>query len=1523
MTFSKVITSIVALVGLTLLQDSICAKKEHRAKMALLVPVVIIYAVCATFALTKLYTKIEPYLQDYGLISYAIIVANTILILGYILVKLIIGNLLKKKWEKHSQISMTSSFAYSYAEEYDTWFLQYRWVNYRSVLCAIRWGIVIVSAISMSIINTAEGVESLTWTFPYIIAIIFNELYFFFNGQTKKEFEHSILGTEADSRRVGAYFRIREIFEKLFPEPLLSAQTGFESAGKKTPIDYVEKLSKSSDKIDRLTAEYFIADDKYMSAESDGVKATLDLMHRKNVVFFNPFYRDLNMYFTLPLVHTLVSGKKCVVITGRMSSKEDVKMWLTDLLGEYTHMPSLWKVDDIKSSESNCEVGIIGFPELYDNDVITENKEFLQQTDLVLLIEPSTILSTGQVALSIISQEFGMDNQKPVYFVCDRMVDGLVDTISHLLRTEFADVEAPPVPRCAYTGIGWDANGDFSRQQFFDKQTKYLGNGTELAAVAVKNQIPHVTWYGETKVPIRDVKWIVGQYYPVICQYMNQPSQQNTIYEKLDFISNLWSAPKKKEQFSIVEDEFNNMFSTMRTFLSRGNDQSFVNVLSENYLLRDYMRCNQQMFLANPNAIPSFVPDYAKTERNTLIKLILLMTYRQVSEKEIIDEFHLVGVECDNAYDLMSQMLSKYTNADRSVLEIETVDYEIDELTKGKLSLYSITKDSFRKYFKKSLAKAYYLLEEERSEEKYVDAKFFSHVTQNIVQGQFVTYDGKYYQVKHVSPYSGVVLRRASDLFDDRRYYRQVRRYTLPDGNEEVISSRTVMDLEISFVQRDIHVSTDGYLDMNDLHDLRTARLVDITSDPHIDDYHREFRNKTLMRIKLPEANDDIRFTLCLLLSEAFRSMFPDGYPYIAVTTKCSEKIEGMLSKIVYPVDGDIEDEYIYIIEDSDIDLGLLEAIDRNLMKIFDVVGDYLKWHFEKMREPEMKDPIPPSYNYDKEKEEQKKQSVFAKMANRIRKLMGGKREDPISLDFNTEATAKHSTEEEYTDAKNEKSKASIEKEIEREAIDEDIQGEENLSNTSLYDSEHTNVLTNHDDRPHEITDVDGTDIFDESGEVEDNLIFELEFKAQGLMPITRTRYQRECFLKFGFDEIDKRIHVEDLMKYLRVHGWTNNALTQARKRDAFEKSTLDLEAENHCDFCGRPLSGASYELLNDGRIRCNDCSASSIATVEDLRELFYQTLELMEAFYGIKYRVPINVNMVDARTVAKGAGMVFKPSTEMTARVLGFAQMKRGRYSLVMENGSPRLAALDTMVHEMTHIWQYINWDMDLVKRIFNMGDDRLNKIAVDIVYEGMSVWAAIQYLYQIGETQYAMQMEKVAENRSDVYGWGFRLYREQYPLTKDASLIKLTPYNAFPTLDPTRVMEFILDLINGASQNEKNQDEHSVAEQPEQSEEVQTEVSNDEEEKTILAEGEENNPAVAEDAIVNDEVDDFSEEENTEDNESQVIGSDIVEVNKNTDDSSENLEGSEKNSNEDETLAVNSEEGEQSEETTVRTDD
>ena len=192
---------------------------------------------------------------------------------------------------------------------------------------------------------------------------------------------------------------------------------------------------------------------------------------------------------------------------------------------------------------------------------------------------------------------------------------------------------------------------------------------------------------------------------------------------------------------------------------------------------------------------------------------------------------------------------------------------------------------------------------------------------------------------------------------------------------------------------------------------------------------------------------------------------------------------------------------------------------------------------------------------------------------------------------------------------------------------------------------------------------------------------------------------------------------------------------------------------------------------------------------VETFRALFRSTETLLEDVYDVTVPVAIAVRTTDARTIARHVGQVFKPSTKVAPRVLGFAQRKNGRYSLFIENGSPRLAAVDTTAHEMTHIWQYLNWKDPEILRIYRQRKPAWTRLARDIVYEGMATWSAVQLLYAMGEISYARRQELLTAARTDVYGIGFRLYRDRYDFERSGEAPAMTPFHSFPPLDPEEV--------------------------------------------------------------------------------------------------------------------------------------
>ena len=66
---------------------------------------------------------------------------------------------------------------------------------------------------------------------------------------------------------------------------------------------------------------------------------------------------------------------------------------------------------------------------------------------------------------------------------------------------------------------------------------------------------------------------------------------------------------------------------------------------------------------------------------------------------------------------------------------------------------------------------------------------------------------------------------------------------------------------------------------------------------------------------------------------------------------------------------------------------------------------------------------------------------------------------------------------------------------------------------------------------------------------------------------------------------------------------------------------------------------------------------------------------------------------MVNAKRLHKAIGRTFVPGHIMSNRILGVSIFKKGKYYILAENGAPKLQAILTIVHELVHIWQYVNW--------------------------------------------------------------------------------------------------------------------------------------------------------------------------------------------------------------------------------------
>ena len=271
------------------------------------------------------------------------------------------------------------------------------------------------------------------------------------------------------------------------------------------------------------------------------------------------------------------------------------------------------------------------------------------------------------------------------------------------------------------------------------------------------------------------------------------------------------------------------------------------------------------------------------------------------------------------------------------------------------------------------------------------------------------------------------------------------------------------------------------------------------------------------MKIVFPGASERIRYTICLLMNEIFRTTYPDAYPYICALTQLQDdtKVPESLKYAMYTMESEQKDAGIYIIEDSDIDLGLTASVERNLERYLEIISEVLSWHEAKMKEkPEKKEPaeeFKPEFPPEPEKPEKKK-GIFQRVWEKIKSIFKRKpktkepeSEEPVN---GTEPEGDGPEKTSGEDKKPEPDKLSSEEQRETAKNRSDVLHSESQTSAGELD-------------------IQGID--------EELIAHDEEM----------TEYQKKCFLKFGYSVIDTFLDLTGTAAYLAQYGYDRNPLSR------------------------------------------------------------------------------------------------------------------------------------------------------------------------------------------------------------------------------------------------------------------------------------------------------------------------------------------------------------------------------------------
>lgn len=1574
---------------------------------------------------------VDGVLKSLNLNFWVFFLSNAFVLGVFLAFKKFCLTLIKRFIKQDSRIhEIFASPFYTEVPDLGLWCVMENYSQARDLLKVFYYGTVVISSVLMlvsRVLYDDKVVASIYY--PVFGVILVGEIFFYLNAKTRREMS-SIYGEDEDSFRTVNYTLIRKYLRSLFSDKLLTENTSVNNGlvYSVTNEEVLKELEKSEDQKVVSFATYFSALNKLgFDLDHNYLYSSLDLLNGKSILFNNPFYNDLIPYAFYPMNRVLLSHKKVLIVLGRHAIEKDIEDWVRKGIESVTNIPFMWNVGILTREAQDLDIGIISRSDVHDIKLHEANSEFLENVEFFVVLEPSKLISTAQIGLNLIVKKCKESEEKNiVYCLCDKNCDGLVDAMSHVLMASITEVSATNKHKGTSSYMCWEADGDYLHHRLLPNISRYLGLGTELSFAGLKNQVAKAKWYGGETFPVVDIRWIDKQYYYELMKFAGLPTNQEAFDEHFITSANFWSAGIEKHNYFTVEDESFNMFEILRDFSTRSTEQGFINVISTDYLLKDYMADNATIFETDAKAIPYIVADYARTNRNVILRLVLMMSTIPVSESKISNELSLIGIKTYNLkkqlwYELykcyadsrqIASLPEDYRQAvqeasqrslvfDDSDEEITCDIFEISDIFNLKIAkpetVYSITNAAFIERCVSELRSAGYVAEDEKGNKNYLGSELYGHIYQKYLPGQFFTFAGKYYEMRYLTATGEILVRRAAEHINGRPAYRQIREYTILGSNPsaQIGAYQNIAGMRISKEYADIRVATPGYYRMDRYHDFASGKKVSFEGERN-GIPERVFKNKEILKVELPDPDglltEDACYTITMLFNEIFRTLFAENQPYIVALCDNSfiEDETDVCRPLTYSIRGDgyeIQKKCIYIIEDSQLDLGLTVAVERNLERIFKIVDDYLDWHDEAVTNSlnPPGDPEPPiRQTPDMPPVKEPPKSGAVKLVEKIKEGFGKKKgsskanapqpenaaqpqaeepavsqetpqedvtdqadlpttdeteaadafvesemqENPVTADepignmpSDGEAGAEEysvplidasdieqevsditSADDAYTEQAEEEFSAddviaqqayeapsayevyaeqaheetsaddAYTEQVQEEIPSDDVYGEETANASSdgtdgddweidpdqeiLFNiAPPTNFMTDTDgsdeeneeepeetevisDEAEEILQMpektadneegqseaedvceeaqltqeyaempsqqaeeateenadvpqEGEEIAEASEETADEESEESSEAAEvvteesdenaasaphNVFSIGRKPYHNRYYLLFGDEQEPGNVNYPTASEYVSALSPTRSPMRQARdgkKTAEYIENTYKPGKENviYCDFCGAEIYGVEYETLADGRDRCLNCSRTAIKTEEEFKKIFEEVKRNMESAFSIKFNCGIRVEMVNAKTLHKRLGHAFVATPGADGRILGVAIKDKNGYTLLVENGSPRMASMLTMAHELTHIWQYQNWNDKEIRRMY--GDDMRLEI-----YEGMAKWVEIQYAYLINEPATAKREEIITSYRNDEYGRGFLRYRVQYPFSTGTIITKPTPF-------------------------------------------------------------------------------------------------------------------------------------------------
>ena len=241
------------------------------------------------------------------------------------------------------------------------------------------------------------------------------------------------------------------------------------------------------------------------------------------------------------------------------------------------------------------------------------------------------------------------------------------------------------------------------------------------------------------------------------------------------------------------------------------------------------------------------------------------------------------------------------------------------------------------------------------------------------------------------------------------------------------------------------------------------------------------------------------------------------------------------------------------------------------------------------------------------------------------------------------------------------------------------------------------------------------------------------------------------AFLKYGRNSIPDYFDADLLINFIRDFFCKKEEvpeLLEVVTNRADRPNTFGV-----CDFCRTKMKNSEMQRLNDGRMRCPECSVDAVDTDEQFQKLCEKVKAAFKKHLNIDFStIPHNAKLISAVELHKKSGLVLPITNGYDVRKYVGMAYNLDTDIFYVENGYKPDITYGIIAHELTHIWQYNS------PEFIKMKENHEEYV------EGLAVWTDL-YLSEKNGMQGIEATRKGWLERDDEYGQGLRFIMNTCP--------------------------------------------------------------------------------------------------------------------------------------------------------------